>query len=551
MTDITRRSFLTGAAVATGVFATEAAALGLTGCSTKTDTPVTDQATTEASVDYRQFAIDPVNVADAGTPIRECDYLIIGAGNCGMMSAAAAGELGLKVIVLEKASVTSGSSVGTEVTQAYNDCKILQEYADDPDVVNVSQETGTYQEIYTYLMMHTSWQSNGQLVANYVKNNHEAHDLLYAHGGYPMMLLPSLDAPTNGIMYQDQGEGAHQIMEKAAVEAGAEILLEAPATRLVVDDSGTVMGAMATIDGAEAYVAAKATFVGTGGFSGNAEMGRAFIPWYDIAVKRDAHIPHDGDGIRMLFGIGGVPSDMQRAQPAACSVPGVTWDTAIDRAAREPYLWVGESGDRIGNEKWNVMDNMYGASVREPNHFMFNVIDTAAAERMQTKPLFTNARTVLGSNEPDPAMIEELEKGVQSGDVFKGDTIAELADAAGINPERLEATVATYNAACEAGQDEEFWKPVDYLFPIQKAPFYAFKLVPSWYSTLNGVKINGSCQVVNASGLPVPGVYAGGLDSGEFYKYDYNHGFSGGCSGYSYFTGCFAAQQAKAYIDTL
>ena len=42
-----------------------------------------------------------------------------------------------------------------------------------------------------------------------------------------------------------------------------------------------------------------------------------------------------------------------------------------------------------------------------------------------------------------------------------------------------------------------------------------------------------------------------GIASGEFYKYDYNHGFSGGCSGYSYFTGYFAAQQAKAYIDSL
>ena len=65
------------------------------------------------------------------------------------------------------------------------------------------------------------------------------------------------------------------------------------------------------------------------------------------------------------------------------------------------------------------------------------------------------------------------------------------------------------------------------------------------------MKVNGNVEVVNAEGKAIAGLYSGGLDSGEFFKDNYNHGFSGGCSGYSYFTGFFAADKAKEYIESL
>ncbi len=534
------------------------AVAGVTGCASAPSNDGKQSQTAQSPAAGNQpsgsddLAIAAVSVGEAGEPAKECDYLVIGGGNCGMMSAAHASSLGLKTILLEKSTVTGGSSVGTEVTMAFSDCKIMQECADDPNVVNASQQTGSNNDIYTYFMMHNSWEANAELVSNYVKNNHRQHDFLYEHGAYPMMLLPSLDAPTGGIMYEGQGIGAFDVMQKAAEQYDAEILTGSPATALVVDEGGTVVGAMATIDGSNAYVKAKAVFVGTGGFSTNAEMIERFIPGYGpIAWKNDSHLAHDGDGIRMMLGAGAVPSDMGFAQPSASSVEGVTWDTPIDKAAREPYLWVNAVGKRLGNEKWSVMDTMFKVGIKENDYVYFNVIDSAAVKRMETEPLMTNARTVLGSMDPVPEMGEELEKGVTSGDVYKGETIEELAEAAGIDPEGLAATVDAYNALAKAGEDTEFYKDPAALFALEEGPFYAFKLIPSWYSTLCGVKIDGKIEVVNAEGKPIPGLYAGGLDSGEFFKDNYNHGFSGGCSGYSYFTGFFAADQAKEYIDSL
>ena len=546
---LTRRTFLTGAAF-TGV-ATAAAAAGLAGCApTGAEEVSTDRAGNAAQTS--DLAIATVPVAEAGEPARECDYLVIGGGNCGMMSAAHAGSLGLSTILLEKSSVTGGSSVGTEVTMAFSDCKIMQECADDPNVINMSQPTGTYDELYTYFMMHNSWEANAELVSNYVKNNHRQHDFLYEHGAYPMMLLPSLDAPGGGIMYEGQGVGAFEVMQAAAEEYGVEIITSAPATALVVDEAGAVAGALAKIDNESAFVKAKAVFVGTGGFSNNQEMIERYIPGYGtLAWKNDAHLAHDGDGIRMMLGAGAVESDLSLAQPSASSVENVAWDTPIDKAAREPYVWVNAVGKRLGNEKWSVMDVMFKVGIKENDYVYFNVIDSAAVERMASEPLMTSARTVLGSSDPVPDMAEALEQGVSDGTVFKGETIEELAAAAGIDAEGLATTMNAYNKMAKAGEDTEFFKDPAALFPVDQPPFYAFRLIPSWYSTLCGVKINGKIQVVNGQGKPIPGLYAGGLDSGEFFKDNYNHGFSGGCSGYAYFTGFFAADQVKEYIDGL
>lgn len=547
---ISRRTFLVSAA------ATGAALTGLAGCASESNSSSGSTssagASTESTSSAADFAIEPIKASAAGNPIKECDYLVIGGGNCGMMSAAYAGSQGLNTILVEKSSVTGGSSVGTEVTMAFSDCKIMQECADDPNVVNMSAPTGSNNDIFTYFMMHNSWEANAELVTNYIQNNHRQHDFLYENGGYPMMLLPALDAPTGGIMYEGQGAGAFEVMQKAAEDNDVEIVTNCPAQALVVDDDGAVVGAMVDLDGTEGYIKAKAVFVGTGGFSNHVEMVDHYIPGYgSFAWKRDSFLAHDGDGIRMMFGVGAVESDMSFAQPAASSVQEVQWDTPIDKAAREPYLWVNANGERLGNEKWTVMDAMFKVGIKENNYTYFNVIDTAAVKRMETEPLMTSARTVLGSMDPVSNMGQELDQGVESGDVYKGDTLDELAQAAGIEAQTLTTTVEAYNKMVELGQDTQFYKDSEALFSIKEGPFYAFKLIPSWYSTLCGVKINGNIEVVNADGKAIPGLYAGGLDTGEFYKDNYNHGFSGGCSGYSYFTGFYAVDQVKKYIGTV
>lgn len=106
------------------------------------------------------------------------------------------------------------------------------------------------------------------LVSNYINRNKDVHNWLYSHGGEPFLVLPAggLDGPGGGIMYEGQGNGVCETLLKNCEDLGVEIMTSTVATKLVVDENGAVVGALATEDdGDEFYISTKAVFVATGG----------------------------------------------------------------------------------------------------------------------------------------------------------------------------------------------------------------------------------------------------------------------------------------------
>ena len=78
----------------------------------------------------------------------------------------------------------------------------------------------------------------------------------------------------------------------------------------------------------------------------------------------------------------------------------------------------------------------------------------------------------------DDVVTEYIKNG--NPDVYKADTIGELAGMLGIDPEALEETVSEYNDMCKSA-DTKFYKSRKYMKPIVKAPFYAGKFRPGAY----------------------------------------------------------------------
>lgn len=562
MEEMTRRNF-----VGTGSLALAGMALaGLAGCSPTAQTPSengdatdvdakqtaeTDMAAT-GDLTYadrvsgaERFAIAPVAKSEAGTPIASVDLLVVGGGNAGLFAAAHGASLGMSVMLVDKNSVTGGAGTGTEVAMGFSECK----YAQGTENFAADRE-----ELFHYFMMHNYWESNGMLVAKYFARNSDMHDFLYDNDVPMMMVLPYgvLDAPAGGLMYEGQGSGVCSNLLRIAQENGADIRTSTPAIRLVTEN-GAVAGAMVDAGSGEEYVEAKAVFVATGGFGTNPDMVHFYLgKTGDIASKRDEQmgIPHDGDGICMMLGVGAVEADtMDTSAPAACAVADVLWESEIDRAGREPYLWVNNAGKRLTNEKWIAMDITYKVAEKEPSHTYWNIFDQAAVNRMETEPFMTGSRTVLGSNDPMPNMGKELDKGVESGILYKADTLEELAQLCGIDAAALVATAERYNDHCKKGLDPDFYKPTEYLIEISQPPYYAIEEVPAWYATLNGVVINENFEVLDKSEKPIPGLFAGGADSSQFFNITYNHGFGGSDSAFSYVSGFCAAEAAQEYVN--
>ena len=122
----------------------------------------------------------------------------------------------------------------------------------------------------------------------------------------------------------------------------------------------------------------------------------------------------------------------------------------------------------------------------------------------------------------DEAVASVMETAVTLGEAFKGETIEELATAAGIDPQTLVATVERFNGYAAAGVDEELGKAAASMTALENGPFYAVKFYPSYMGTIAGVVTNDDAQVINTDGEVIEGLYAAGeMSNRPYYNYGY------------------------------
>lgn len=102
----------------------------------------------------------------------------------------------------------------------------------------------------------------------------------------------------------------------------------------------------------------------------------------------------------------------------------------------------------------------------------------------------------------------------------KADTLEELAQKIGVDAAGLAAQVKAYNEYCAAGVDPQFNRPKALLKPLNKGPFYAVQVQPTYTNTLGGPERNENAQIRSRNGGVIPHLYgAGELGSVWSHKY--------------------------------
>ena len=96
--------------------------------------------------------------------------------------------------------------------------------------------------------------------------------------------------------------------------------------------------------------------------------------------------------------------------------------------------------------------------------------------------------------------LRDVDSALANALLFKGDTYRELAEAIGLDPDVFEQTMDEYNAEKET--------------PMNQAPFYAAKVVPTAPDTVGGIGINTNMEVINAFDEVIPRLYAAGTTAG-------------------------------------
>ena len=297
-------------------------------------------------------------------------------------------------------------------------------------------------------------------------------------------------------------------------------LYEAPAFDFVQDpDTLEVLGVLVRKNGSvSAIKARRAVVLCTGGFENNLAMLRDY--WGMDRAYTLGTPGNTGDGVKMLqkagadlwhmrsFTQGGTPAikvpEYESAFMRHPVFPGASWiEVARDgrRFHNEAALHRLRHQRRLVHGQW--MDPLRASVL--PVHMIVDQAMLDSGPLVVAFEMVSWNQVVLGYKWSHDNRVE-----VDRGWIIKAGSIRELAHSLGRDSATLEATLARYNAACEAGHDADFGRAPETLRPLSGPPFYGIEIVPAFASTTGGGRRNRHSQVLAQNGEPIPRLYEAG-----------------------------------------
>jgi len=431
------------------------------------------------------------------------DVVVVGGGGAGMTAAVRLAEQGKHVILFEKASFLGGAISVSGGNQVIMGSKLQAENGVTDDSV---------ESMVADFQANGANKNNEEILTLFAENVGSATDWLVEHCGVGFAEgLHQLGEYTHNreLAYTGGGAGFAETMRKAVADSGAEVYLSTKVESLITDDNGAVVGVKAvSTDGNTDYtVSAANVILATGGYGNNKEMLTDEMKsalYYGPATST-------GEGIQMAQAVGAQTANMEYGKRYP---NGIEVDTGLAKSTIAGNIagWtmsailVNQEGSRVVNEK---ASNRTILETEQTGGELFLLLDSETFEVWKSK------LSEAGISESD---IEKyLEANGTTTPVFAhGETLEEAAAAAGIDADALKATVERYNGFVAAGVDEDFGRAEAYLtMPIGDGPYYIIEQKPRFATTMGGLVVNSSMQVLSTSGSPIAGLYAAGENCGQ------------------------------------
>ena len=310
-------------------------------------------------------------------------------------------------------------------------------------------------------------------------------------------------------------------LAKSALDLGIPILTSTPAQGIQMDGERAV----GVRTGQGTLRARHGVVLACGGFPHDVKRLAQAYPHVKRGHQHLSPTPvsNTGDGVNMAEQLGAVVDI--RFKDAAAWMPVSRVDYGNGEIGVFPHLLdrykpgiigVLANGQRFTNES-NSYHDVGAAMVRaregQKETAMWLVCDKA-----------TLARYGIGFVKPAPMPIGKF---LRNGYLIKGNTLAELAKNAGIDPAGLEQTVREYNVGAVKGEDPAFGRgrtsfnrylaepanqPNPCVAPVQAGPFFAVKLIMGDLGTFDGIQTSVVGEVLKRDGRPIAGLYAVGND---------------------------------------
>ena len=407
------------------------------------------------------------------------DVIVLGGGGAGLAAAIEAADAGANVLVLDKNTVTGGTTAVSQGLIGGFDTKIQK--AQGVEL--------TYEQMYDNLNYNASYRLDPELMAITVGKSGESIDWLADRCAVPFMSEAVVGYGPLTMMHTVEGAGMAltDALATTAEEAGVTIMVNTQATEILMDN-----GAVCGVKAVDTATGNETTYT-------NPELATRFTP--EVAGTMGiGHPMATGDGIIMASNVGACTSHtdsmmcvlkdyeiMTEHTPtsAAASVNGFTKLPNTIMVGTEGKRFCNEAADGYMSQDLNrpVFDQMH----KDELGYVWMLSDQAAIDA-------TEGRTHRG---------EDLS-------YVTGTTPEEIAELMGVDPAGLAATIDAYNAAVESGFDPDFGRQPTITL---EAPFVAMPVTPCSIITYGGIARNANGEVIRADGTVIPGMFCAGETS--------------------------------------
>ena len=444
------------------------------------------------------------------TAERHVQALVIGAGGSGLAAAITLQEQGIETLVVDKMANAGGA---TALTGALINGGCSKQQAE-------RGVTDDVQTMFMDAMVYGSFQNDARMTWLMVNNTGDSVDWLHDTVGVEFEeAINHFPEHTNDRAFYPKGKLPGYLtgtMEQHYLSNGGELLLETRAQHLLTEDGRVIGASCSTADGT-LNIYADVTLLATGGYGASValrpadQMGTLF---YGASAST-------GDGIIMAEEVGAMTHYMQylKSYPQGIEKPldggNITADGTTFRGnayisplasqavtLNDGAIYVNVEGERCMNENRDFV-SIKKVTQKQTDMTVYLVMDQKGYDNW------------MGMMEVSAGLTPEIVAPWLDADdgkpVFrKGATVEEAAAKAGIDAEKLSATVAHFNEMVASGKDDDFGRAEMSVGLDSDGPIYIVEQRLRMATSLGGLKTSTSFEVYDENEQAIDGLYACG-----------------------------------------
>lgn len=444
------------------------------------------------------------------TAERHVQALVIGAGGSGLAAAITLQEQEIETLVVDKMANAGGA---TALTGALINGGCSKQQAE-------RGVTDDVQTMFMDAMVYGSFQNDARMTWLMVNNTGDSVDWLHDTVGVEFEeAINHFPEHTNDRAFYPKGKLPGYLtgtMEQHYLSNGGELLLETRAQHLLTEDGRVIGASCSTADGT-LNIYADVTLLATGGYGASValrpadQMGTLF---YGASAST-------GDGIIMAEEVGAMTHYMQylKSYPQGIEKPldggNITADGTMFRGnayisplasqavtLNDGAIYVNVEGERCMNENMDFV-SIKKVTQKQTDMTVYLVMDQKGYDNW------------MGMMEVSAGLTPEIVAPWLDADdgkpVFrKGATVEEAAAKAGIDAEKLSATVAHFNEMVASGKDDDFGRAEMSVGLDSDGPIYIVEQRLRMATSLGGLKTSTSFEVYDENEQAIDGLYACG-----------------------------------------